>query len=190
MAVAVYLFGRIDVGMRTEDFWWGVPRVCLSFFIGVSLRRYFYEQLSFDLRGTAAILVLVLLVLAFSLTRFVDPEHLPAVELLVVVFAFPSLLLMVVTATPGRNMAAICKLTGDASYPVYLLQVPFMGLVAAFFQLVLDARAGAAVPWGGLTHVVGTIILALLIDRYYEWPLRRLLKNHWQRLRGAPRRAQ
>ncbi len=39
------------------DFWWGVPRVALSFFIGVALRRYIYERLSFNLRDAAAPLV-------------------------------------------------------------------------------------------------------------------------------------
>ncbi len=153
MIAAVLFLGKMDVGMRTTDFWWGVPRVALSFFIGVALRRYIYERLSFNLRDAAAPVVFLSLLLAFSLSRFVGSSVIEAAELLTVVLAFPLLLLVVVTATPGRATAAICRWTGNASYPVYLLQVPFMAVVAAVPQLLWGQKIGDFFPWGGIAHV-------------------------------------
>lgn len=183
--VAVCLFGHIDLGMRVTDFWWGIPRVTLSFFIGVALRRYFYERLRWNLGEAAAPLVLFWLLLVFSMSRFITPGLLPVAELLTVGILFPLLLLLVAGATPGPKTAVICKLSGDASYPVYLLQVPFMGLLAAVPQLLWGMKASDFVPWFGIAHVLGTTVCALCIDRYYEWPLRRFLKERWQRFKEA-----
>jgi len=91
------------------------------------------------------------------------------------------LLLVVAGATPGPRTAAICKWSGDASYPVYLLQVPFMGVVAGVHQLLWGVNAPDRVPWFGIAHVLGTITCALCIDRFYELPVRNYLKERWQR---------
>jgi peptidoglycan/LPS O-acetylase OafA/YrhL len=186
VVLAIRVFGQIDLGMRAEDFWWGIPRVTLSFFMGVALRRYFYERVPFKLEGSAAPLVLFWLLLLFSLNRFVSPGHIAAVELLTIAVLFPLLLLTVAGATPGPRMALICKWTGDASYPVYLLQVPFMGVVAGIHQWVWGINAPDPVPAFGIVHVLGTIACALCIDRYYELPVRKFLKARWQRLQASP----
>jgi peptidoglycan/LPS O-acetylase OafA/YrhL len=183
---AVRVFGQIDLGMRAEDFWWGIPRVTLSFFTGVVLRRYFYERVPFKLGGSAGPLVLFSLLLLFSLDRFISPAQIGVVELLTIGVLFPLLLLAVAGATPGRRMAAICKWSGDASYPVYLLQVPFMGVVAGVHKLFWGMNAPNPVPGFGIAHVLGTIVFALCIDRFYELPVRNFLKDRWKRFKESP----
>ena len=154
--------------------------------MGVALRRYFYERVPFKLGGSAAPVVLFWLLLLFSLNRFISPGRMAAAELLTIAVLFPLLLLIVAGATPGRRIAAICKWSGDASYPVYLLQVPFMGVVAGVHQLFWGINAPIPVPGFGIAHVLGTIACALCIDRFYELPLRKYLKDRWQRFKESP----
>ena len=186
LIIAARVFGDIDLGMRPADFWWGIPRVTFSFFIGVALRRYIYGHVPFKLGGSAAPLILFWLLVVFSLNRVISQELRALVELLTIGVLFPLLLLIVAGATPGPRMAALCKWSGDASYPVYLLQVPFMGVLAAFSQLLWGLRAPQLVPWFGIAHVVGTVACALCIDRFYELPLRMYLKERWQKFKETP----
>jgi peptidoglycan/LPS O-acetylase OafA/YrhL len=184
--IAARMFGHIDVGMRPVDFWWGIPRVTLSFFVGVALRRHVYGQVPFKLGGSAAPLILFWLLLVFSLEKFISPGLIVVVELLTIGILFPLLLLIVAGATPGPRMAVVCKWSGDASYPVYLLQTPFMGVLAAISQMLWGKRASELVPWFGIAHLLLTTACALCIDRFYELPLRKFLKGHWQRFKETP----
>lgn len=183
LAIGVSLVGVTDIGMRPADFWWGIPRVTVTFFIGVALRRYFYGRTAFQLDRMAAPVALLALLAVFSLQRFTPPGFLLAAELLAVGVFFPVLLLAVAGAVPGPRTAWLCKWTGDASYPVYLLQTPFMGVFAAIPQLFLGMKAVHFVPWIGFAHVIGTIVVALWIDRYFELPARQMLKARWTRWR-------
>jgi peptidoglycan/LPS O-acetylase OafA/YrhL len=185
MIIGANLMGTMDVGMIPSSFWWGIPRVALTFFIGVALRRYFHERVTFDLRGAAAPVALLCLMLAFSLSRIVIPELKLAAELVTIGLLFPLLLLIVGGATPGPKTAKICKWTGDASYPVYLLQTPFMAIFAAIPQILWGMKAAYFIPWIGIAYITGTILCSLWIDRYFELPLRRLLKERWQRHRNS-----
>jgi peptidoglycan/LPS O-acetylase OafA/YrhL len=176
---AVAFAGSFDVGMRPSDFWLGVPRVMLPFMLGVVLRRHLFESGPQQLGPAGLCLVFLCLLAAFSLTRFIPPGLLPAAEYGCVALLFPVLLLAVSRTTPGPVLARLCTLTGDASYPVYLLQVPFVGFFAALPQIVLHAKARDFIPMIGIAHIATTFGCALWIDRYYELPLRKWLKARW-----------
>jgi peptidoglycan/LPS O-acetylase OafA/YrhL len=187
LAIGASMIGTLDIGMRPSDFWWGIPRVALTFFIGVALRRHAYERMPVDLGSKAAPLAMACLVLAFSLHRMIDSEQaLVAAGMVVLLVVFPVLLLAVAGATPGRVTATLCTWTGDASYPVYLLQTPLMGVVAALSQLITGARASEFAPWMGIAFVIGTILVSLWVDRRFELPLRKRLKARWLRRRSQP----
>jgi peptidoglycan/LPS O-acetylase OafA/YrhL len=180
--VGANFVGTMDIGMRTSDFWWGIPRVTLTFFMGVALRRYFHERVSINLGNRAAVLALVSLILVFSMSRELEWRHgsmVAGFAMLIVVF--PALLLVVAGATPGPRVGALCRWTGDASYPVYLLQTPLMGVAAAIPQVVWGRKAAEFIPWIGIAFIVGTILISLWVDRRFELPLRKWLKARWQR---------
>jgi peptidoglycan/LPS O-acetylase OafA/YrhL len=179
LAIPLYRFGTIDVGMRTTDFFWGIPRVLLSFYIGVALRRHVYGRIDLGMNPPGVATAALLLLAAFSLSRWFNATLLPGAEMLMVAIVFPLLLLGVSGVTPGPRAAWLCKWTGDASYPVYLLQNPFIGLFAAVPQLFFGVKAQAWMPWIGIAHVVVTIQCALWIDRRFELPLRKTLKQRW-----------
>jgi peptidoglycan/LPS O-acetylase OafA/YrhL len=180
LAISAYLFGFIDVGMRPTDFWWGVPRVMLTFFMGVALRRHVYGKLSFHWKRPGVTLVILLIVMAFSISNLCSKAAVPILELLIVAVGFPLLLIAVGSATPGPRAGRLCTLVGNASYPVYLLQNPLIGLFAAIPQLLFAVKASAWIPWIGIAHVVTTVLCALWIDRHFELPLRKMLKDYWR----------
>lgn len=188
VAVGLARFGTIDLGMRPWDLGWGIPRVMLGFFMGVAIRRHLYERM-LTIRvnpAVAAPLALGVLLVAFSSSRLVGPGLVGLADYAADLIVFPALLISVGAVNPGRVTAVLCKLTGDASYPVYLLQGPLTGLVAAVPQVLWGVKAGALTPWTGLLHVAATVLLALWVDRYFELPVRKRLKERWQALKPRP----
>jgi peptidoglycan/LPS O-acetylase OafA/YrhL len=186
LGAAALHFGTLDVGMRSTDFTWGIARVMVPFFMGVAIRRHLYSRLlSIRLAPAAAApLALVTLLAAFSGSRVLSQAAVPFADYVFDLMVFPLLLIAVGAVNPGRVTGAICKLTGDASYPVYLLQGPMTGVVAAVPQFLWGVKAGALAPWSGLAHVTVTVLVALLVDRCYELPARRWLKERWQAFRA------
>jgi peptidoglycan/LPS O-acetylase OafA/YrhL len=179
-ATATFLLGSLDVGMRPGDFWLGVPRVILPFFAGVALRRFVFDRVSIRL-GTAGICGVVLaLVAVFSLADLVGAEFLPALEFLSVALVFPALLMLVCRTTPTPWVGKISEFTGNASYPVYLLQGPFFFFFAALPELALHMKAKDFIPYVGIAHIVGTLLCAAWVDRHYELPIRNWLKRVWR----------
>jgi peptidoglycan/LPS O-acetylase OafA/YrhL len=176
-AIAASLAGTIDVGMRPMDFWLGIPRVLLPFFLGTALRRHVWDRFTFELSSAGVCGVVLLLLLGFSLSRLFDASTLPVAEFIAISVLFPALLLAVSRTSPGPRLAVVCKLTGDASYPVYLLQVPFVGLFAALPQVLFHMKAKDFIPLVGIAHISCTLLCGLWVDRHFELPVRTWLKS-------------
>jgi peptidoglycan/LPS O-acetylase OafA/YrhL len=109
----------------------------------------------------------------------VGTEFLPALELLSVAVLFPALLIVACQTTPVPWISKICDITGNASYPVYLLQTPFFFCFAALPELLLHMKAKDFGPYIGIALIVCTFLCATWVDRYYELPIRNRLKRFW-----------
>lgn len=183
--------GTIDVGMRASDFYLGFPRVILPYFTGVLLRRHLFDKIHIKLGDTGIVVVIVFLLTAFSLPLFLPEGFMPAAELIMAIVVLPLLLLLVSRTEPGPRLARLCQFTGDVSYPVYLLQNPFIQFYAAVPQLLLHMKAKDLIPWIGILHLTTTIACAYWVDKYYELPIRNKLKGYWsshkrRRVRALP----
>lgn len=185
LAIPAFLFGCVDVGMRPSELWWGVPRVLLSFFIGVGLRRHVYPRVHINLARSAAALVLCTLLIVFTGSLLLGGMWGGMADLVVLCAVFPLLIVAVGSATPGPVTARIAKLVGDASYPVYLIQNPFVGVTAAVPQFLWGMKAAQFQPAVGIAHIIATVLCALWVDRYFELPARRILKERWQAFRAS-----
>jgi peptidoglycan/LPS O-acetylase OafA/YrhL len=180
-----FMLGSLDVGMRPGDFWLGVPRVMVPFFTGVALRRYAFDRVSIRL-GTAGIVGMVLaLIIIFSLTDLAGPALLPALEFFSVAVMFPALLIAACRTTPAPWVSRICEFTGNASYPIYLLQTPFLFFFAALPELLLHMKAANFVPYIGIAHILCAILCGAWVNRYYDLPIRHWLMRVWRGL-GQP----
>jgi peptidoglycan/LPS O-acetylase OafA/YrhL len=179
--IAIILkIGGLDVGMRPSDFLLGMPRVILPFFSGVALRRYVFDRISIRLNTAGICASVLLLLMAFSLSYIVGPAAAPMLEFAAVALLFPVLLIVACRTAPTRRVGNFCELTGNASYPVYLFQVPFFGVYAALPQLFLHMKAHDFVPYVGIAFIISTFACAVWVDRYYELPARNWLKRVWR----------
>jgi peptidoglycan/LPS O-acetylase OafA/YrhL len=179
LTIVGYMAGTIDIGMRPQDFLLGIPRVLFPFFVGVALRRYALERITFKAGEISVAAGVVVLLTTFSWSHLVSKNHLVIAELATLFVVFPGLLAALCKVIPGPRLATVCKLTGDASYPVYLLQTPFVMLFAAIPQVFFHTKAQAWVPYIGIAHISATLLCALWVDRYFELPVRNMLKTRW-----------
>lgn len=187
LLVAVVLrYETIDVGMRQGEYLVAMPRVCFSFFVGVLIRRHLHELLRVRMGGAGIAASVMVLVATFSIDDLGGAAWRGAFELLAVGLVFPLMILLTAHASIGPRLGALCEAAGNTSYPVYILQTPLMLFTAAIPQLLFSTHAAAWVPWIGVVEVAVIVVLSWFVDRYYELPLRRWLK---QRL-GLDRRRQ
>jgi peptidoglycan/LPS O-acetylase OafA/YrhL len=168
LAVLALGFG----GDETTTFWRGLPRVGLSFFLGVAAFRLSRgrsgapsARLSWLFWGGTATMVLV----------FFDPLRLPfAAELLWVVLVSP---LLVVAGAGVRLPSAAhgaALLMGELSYPVYCLHYPIFCWVNGVFQTAFKHSNPALES--------ALIMAAILIGSYaalrlFDQPTRRWLSQ-------------
>lgn len=71
-----------------------------------------------------------------------------------------------------RRLAAVLNLLGDASYPLYLFHLPFF--------LIL---AGLRLPLSGLAYLGAAVLLAVMLDRFFDQPLKHLARQLWPSLK-------
>jgi peptidoglycan/LPS O-acetylase OafA/YrhL len=185
LAVAANVHGTVDLGMRPGDFAFGVPRVFVSFFVGVAIRRYVPGTSSSRMNEIRLTLVSVVLVLAFVGTDLL-PRRPPVVgDLLCVLLLMPVLVILASRIHVLGAARAISTWAGNASYPIYLLQAPFFLLFAALPQVLIHRRSTELTPWIGIALILTTTVTALVVDRYFELPIRGALKRRWQARRAA-----
>jgi len=179
-ALAVAALSFVGVGWmgfggdETANFWRGLPRVGLSFFLGVAafhLDRRTGGRLKRDLVFWGAAAVMVLL--------FYFPRPLPfGVALAWVVVVAPVLVLSGagVRLTSRANAAAL--LLGELSYPIYALHYPIFCWVNGVYQIAARRQDPAAESVA--------VIAAVLIGSYaalqlFDKPIRSILSRRAER---------
>lgn len=136
----------------------GLARVCYSFTCGVLIYRLRERS---GLPRTAATRAW-LLPAAFLLIAALEPRLGPLAGLVAILVGFPWVLWLA-TRWEVPHVAVAEKLS-DLSYPLYCIQLPILS--AAVFYGVLSPPTWAAL-----------IALSLLLDRYWDRPMRRLLRK-------------
>ena len=180
MALSVVAMGVIGVkvhglanGYSPETFWGGFPRAFFSYFLGVLIFRFTSKG---ALRAPSLPLPLMMLaflglvVLEAALGRRVPPS-IYWIGCLVV--AFPALFLLVINASMPKGFSGFASGLGDLSYPLYAVHVPLLTFAAPFVLGFTGVQRYAA---AGLV-ALGVILIALLLDRIYDRPVRKLLSG-------------
>lgn len=165
-------FGTLDVGYNPTDQWAALARVGYSFFAGVVVFRLFgdHEQRS-ELASWACILGLGA-VLALNLSDAQTPWF----ELAVVLVGFPALLVAATRFEPGPLSGRAFSLIGFLSYGVYLLHQPLGNIVREAARNRFDIPGDWRGLYFGAAFIVFVFGLAWWLDRYYDAPVRKLLK--------------
>ena len=180
---AAFYKGHLDTGDTLKSFGFGLGRVGFGFFGGVLLYRLHVQgrlRLPRALKGHWGVaLACALTALALLVT---PPAPLRPICALASVF----ILLPAIVVLGLENLHAperTCETLGEISYPLYLIHAPL-----AFLTAGLLARFGlqAHQPLAAALFVPAMLVLALVVSRLYDLPVRSALAKALRARRTAP----
>jgi peptidoglycan/LPS O-acetylase OafA/YrhL len=153
----------------------GFTRVMYPFFAGLLLARTSrLRQVRYAFLWSG-LLLLVFLVMP----RVGGSGHLwlnGLYDSLTVIIIFPFVVFVGASASPGgKAQAAVCKLLGDISYPLYITHYPFIYMYTAW---VSDHKPGftEALPFALLTFAA-SLVVAYASLKWFDEPVRKWLKK-------------
>lgn len=170
--------GSVDIGWTFDTLPGGFVRTVFSFYVGILI--YSAKDRLPWLRAPFWVLAPLLLA-----SFMVDPG--PGIRavahIALVAILYPLMIIAAANVRETGGGGAIMRELGVASYAVYILHMPIIALVRGFFLKVLNLPYQDLGGWG--TVVLGGAVLfaALIVDRFYDRPVRRLLT----RVTGARR---
>ena len=167
LLLADFNFRSLDIGYNRIHFIGGFARVAFSFFAGVGVYRF---QLARPcpirispwllLAGATALLVQ-------AVPRGLDRELYDAICAIVI---FPLFAYLATAVEPGRIGQNMFTLGGGASYALYLIHAPLGGVLNQFFTLYGRPKGTILL---GVSFIAATSVLAVLVERFYDRPVRR-----------------
>lgn len=170
-AVAMIRYGDPGAGEAWSSILGGFPRVGYSFFLGVLLQRFRRGEAGpgwspwIAAAGIAGVLLM---------------NDLPGgsmADVLTVLFIFPAILWLVAEREP--RLGRIAQGLGALSYPLYVVHVPVISIITRGI-VFFGGKPEPLAPWLGLATIALLTVLSLLLERFYDRPLRGRLA----RLRG------
>lgn len=180
LIAAAWHFGSVDIGYSQTNAWGGIGRVGFGFFAGVAAYRLWQADALPWLRLPAwAAVAAVLAIFA------VEPGHLQtASDTLVILVVLPALVLASARREPGPRLARPFAILGGASYGIYVLQNPIDQWFETLVPWTRVLNYGGLGSAGAVLLVALIVAVALLLDRWYDIPVRARLTAAWRSVRG------
>lgn len=164
---------NVSGGWGGQNFFDGGARVLFSFMAGMMVYRFNWiikNKLGF-------IGVSILLLMAF-LFPYRD-QYNWITEPIIVILYFPLLVSLGAGAVLNPALKNVCKLSGEISYPLYMTHYPFVWIYLTYVAVV---KPTGMMLFGVIpVSVILLIILAYLIMRFVDAPLRKYLKDKFLR---------
>ena len=163
----------MDMGSDFGSYWRGMLRMAFSFTLGLWLYRV-HDRFP-KLRPGWIVLSLVLIV-AMCVPRI--PRAVAygngLLEVAMVIFVFPLIVLLGAHSRIGRVEMAACKIAGHISYPLYILHYPFLLIYMNYVNFRHPAMPDRLL-WAGVAFIV-VVGCAWAALKLYDEPIRRALK--------------
>ena len=167
---------------------YGFSRVTFSFFAGIMLFRL---RLFFPTADNPKLRWGLLAIFCAVLVSPKDIIH-PAVALLAIIGLFPAIIATGTHAPAEGIVQKIFKISGDISYPLYVIHVPIIWTAGAVIKKVFPNLPFEHV-WTGLIILPATIVASYLVFRFYDKPVRAYLVTRYNQLndgKDTPRASQ
>jgi peptidoglycan/LPS O-acetylase OafA/YrhL len=176
MLIVIGVHGSFDVGSPETALILGAPRAGLGFAIGALMARTAPAPSD---RSETRIWLAPLLLLTFTLIPNKDGLAILYDPICVLVL-FPMLVALAARTRP--RFSRLAKLSGDMSFPLYVLHSPILAL----FTVIWESRSGTPVsPLITQLLVCAMIPISILAARYYDEPARRWMRRALQGLRSG-----
>lgn len=158
----------LGVGWGGDNVMGGGIRVFYSFLAGILVYRLGWKRKVKIGFVPVAVLLLLVFLIPFSerYNWYLDP--------LVVVFYFPFLILLGAGVRTNRITHKVSKFSGDISYPIYMIHYPFIWLFMSYVERYKPSLV--EMTWIIIVGTVGLILMAFLIFKYVDEPIRMMLK--------------
>ncbi|MFA6276708.1 MAG: acyltransferase [Pedobacter sp.] len=160
---------NISGGWGGQNFWDGGARVLFSFVAGMLVYRS-----NWIIKNKLGFLGLSVLLLFAFLTPYRD-EYNWIVEPIIVIFYFPLLVSLGAGSILKLSHTKITKLSGEISYPLYMTHYPFVWIFLTYVLVVKPPLSLLAIVIP--ISVISLIILAYLVMKFIDIPIREYLKN-------------
>jgi peptidoglycan/LPS O-acetylase OafA/YrhL len=165
-------FDTINIGLRWENVFGGLPRVGFSFFAGVALYRIWIKKPIIVapplLFGIVAVFCALL---SFRNVYF----ELPA-ALFVTLICFPAIIYLGACCKAFRATARAAGVLGASSYALYVIHEPIYRCMSLAYP-DLSKSAATIAPWGGIIFVATCFGLALLLEHFLHRPASKFLSS-------------
>ena len=177
-------YGMIGVGWTLDglNFVGGLLRMLFPYTLGLLLSRHFRPVRARGAFWTCSAVLLVLFCVPFVPGRGVVTYN-GLFEFGCIFIVFPLLVWLAASGqTTDRRSRAVCKFSGDISYPLYAVHYPVMYLFYAWLIRTGQHTFAETSPVA-LGVYAGSVLLAYAALRLYDEPVRR-----WLARRVLPRR--
>ncbi len=171
----------LNVGSLRGEFFMGLVRVAFSYIFGMLLLDLWREGRLRSFRSFAGSTIL----LAAVLLSPVLPRGNGLGDLLVVFFVFPAVLLLAANATSSSRYLPVVTLLGTLSYPVYVLHVPLYSMFTTLWGVLLKSKTADHAPVSGIVYTLFLLGICYLLERFYDLPVRRLLRRYTKASRST-----
>jgi peptidoglycan/LPS O-acetylase OafA/YrhL len=167
LAFSAFYFGSLDIGYMGSTFSGGLARVGFSFFAGVLVYR-FQQSHPCPIRISPWLLLAgATALLVQAVPRGLDREIYDATCAVVI---FPLFAYLATAVEPGKVGQNLFTLGGGASYALYLIHAPLGGVLIVW--LAHHHRLKGTILLG-LTFIAVVSVIAVLVERFYDRPVRR-----------------
>jgi peptidoglycan/LPS O-acetylase OafA/YrhL len=170
MLLVAFMHGNLNDGFRWGygSLSLGVARAMFGFFLGVCLYRYpsLVPQALTKYLSPWLGLLLVAVALMIPSAGALDP----IIDLSVVIGIFP-LAVVIASRREPLKLKPLLLVLGSASYPIYVLHKP----IGAIVDHASPDRIAAFAPVTGIILVAGLVWLCLVVEKYFDIPIRRRL---------------
>ncbi len=163
--------GPLNFGANTFEFAGGLLRVLFAYVMGMVLCRVWRREL-WRLHPWAPLsgVVLLILLAGVGASRLGN-----SFDLIVVIGIFPVLLLLGAGAKIEGLVARVARQLGAASYAVYILHQPILHFLLLHGWSSPKGGGAASHAAASVCFVGGMFVVAGLVDRFYDSPVRRFL---------------
>ncbi len=180
LAIGLYVLPEhnLNIGFTLKSSPIGFCRVGYSFFTGMLLYRLFASKEVHITQKTLSVIVpWVILALLVTLLLSAPPKNLmPYFDFVCVVLAFPAMIYAALHFELTGAGAHICNFLGAISYAIYAVHDPILQSIYSISRRQ-HIEINDYAPIAGLGFLAFLLIFCWLLDRMYDWPVRRFLQR-------------